>query len=121
MDILSIGEILIDLTQTGVNAKGVPLYAANPGGAPANLSVAAARLGARTAFIGKVGDDAFGRYLTDVLKRMASTCLRLPSMPCTRRALPSSLSMQTGNGASRFIGDPMRIPCLWRRRSKIFS
>ena len=38
MDILSIGEILIDLTQTGVNAKGVPLYAANPGGAPANLS-----------------------------------------------------------------------------------
>ena len=49
MDILSIGEILIDLTQTGVNAKGVPLYAANPGGAPANLSVAAARLGARTA------------------------------------------------------------------------
>lgn len=69
MDILSIGEILIDLTQTGVNAKGVPLYAANPGGAPANLSVAAARLGARTAFIGKVGDDAFGRYLTDVLKK----------------------------------------------------
>lgn len=69
MDILSIGEILIDLTQTGVNTKGVPLYAANPGGAPANLSVAAARLGARTAFIGKVGDDAFGRYLTDVLKK----------------------------------------------------
>ena len=69
MDILSIGEILIDLTQTGVNAEGVPLYAANPGGAPANLSVAAARLGARTAFIGKVGDDAFGRYLTDVLKK----------------------------------------------------
>ncbi len=69
MDILSIGEILIDLTQTGVNAKGVPLYAANPGGAPANLSVAASRLGARTAFIGKVGDDAFGRYLTDVLKK----------------------------------------------------
>lgn len=69
MDILSIGEILIDLTQTGVNAEGVPLYAANPGGAPANLSVAAARLGARTAFIGKVGDDAFGRYLTDVLRK----------------------------------------------------
>ena len=69
MDILSIGEILIDLTQTEVNAEGVPLYAANSGGAPANLSVAAARLGARTAFIGKVGDDAFGRYLTDVLRK----------------------------------------------------
>ena len=39
----------------------------NPGGAPANLAVAASRLGAQTAFIGKVGADAFGRYLKEVL------------------------------------------------------
>lgn len=45
MDILTIGEILIDLTQTGVDAGGVQQFAANPGGAPANLAVAAARLG----------------------------------------------------------------------------
>ena len=68
MDILTIGEILIDLTQTGRDEKGIPQFAANPGGAPANLAVAAAKLGAQTAFIGKVGDDAFGRYLTDVLR-----------------------------------------------------
>lgn len=68
MDILAIGEILIDLTQTGTDAKGIPQFAANPGGAPANLAVAAARLGARTAFIGKVGADAFGAYLTSVLQ-----------------------------------------------------
>ena len=54
MDILSIGEILIDLTQTGVNAKGVPLYAANPGGAPANLSVAAARLGGHLVLVSRL-------------------------------------------------------------------
>ena len=50
MDILTIGEVLIDLTQTGKDARGIPQFAANPGGAPANLAVAAARLGAQTAF-----------------------------------------------------------------------
>ena len=69
MDILAIGEILIDLTQTGTDEKGIPQFAANPGGAPANLAVAAAKLGAQTAFIGKVGADGFGSYLTSVLKQ----------------------------------------------------
>lgn len=68
MDIVTIGEVLIDLTQTGRNEQGIPQFAANPGGAPANLAVAASRLGAKTAFIGKVGADAFGRYLTEVLE-----------------------------------------------------
>ena len=67
MDIVTIGEVLIDLTQTGKDERGIPQFAANPGGAPANLAVAAARLGAQTAFIGKVGADAFGRYLKEVL------------------------------------------------------
>lgn len=67
-DIVAIGEVLIDLTQKGMDELGVGQYAANPGGAPANLAVAAARLGAETAFIGKVGADAFGSYLRRVLE-----------------------------------------------------
>lgn len=66
-DITCIGEILIDLTQIGFHESGVPLFAANPGGAPANVAVAAARLGAHTALIGKTGRDGFGRYLRQVL------------------------------------------------------
>ena len=66
MDIVTIGEVLIDLTQTGRDERGIPQFAANPGGAPANLAVAAAKLGAQTTFIGKVGEAAFGRNLTEV-------------------------------------------------------
>ena len=54
-DLTTIGEILIDLTQTGVSGAGVPQFDANPGGAPANVAVAASRLGAGAAFCGKVG------------------------------------------------------------------
>ena len=62
-DITTIGEVLIDLTQSGKTEQGIPKFDANPGGAPANLAVAASRLGARTAFIGRVGRDSFGDYL----------------------------------------------------------
>ena len=62
-DITTIGEVLIDLTQSGLTEQGIPRFDANPGGAPANLAVAAARLGAKTAFIGRVGRDSFGDYL----------------------------------------------------------
>ena len=39
MDLIAIGEILIDLTQTGISPAGIPQFSANPGGAPANLAV----------------------------------------------------------------------------------
>lgn len=84
-EIMAIGEILIDLTQTGIGADGVPQFAANPGGAPANVAVAASRLGARTAFAGKVGDDGFGAYLRQVLERDGVDCsgLRTGGQPTT--------------------------------------
>ncbi len=69
MQITTIGEILIDMTQTGTDANGNAVFAAIPGGAPANLAVAARKLGVRTAFIGCVGNDAFGALLAETLKR----------------------------------------------------
>lgn len=66
-NITAIGELLIDFTPSGKNERGVQLFAENPDGAPANVLAMAARLGGKTAFIGKVGRDAFGDFLRGVL------------------------------------------------------
>lgn len=67
IDVTAIGELLIDFTPSGANDLGMNLFARNPGGAPANVLAMNARLGGRTAFIGKVGDDDFGRFLKQTL------------------------------------------------------
>lgn len=68
-DVIAIGEVLIDFTPDGVNDQGIARFARNPGGAPANVLAMNARLGGKTAFIGKVGDDDFGRFLKGVLDK----------------------------------------------------
>lgn len=68
-DIITLGELLIDLTQRGADENGNGIFTAFPGGAPANVAVAATRLGATAGFIGKVGNDSFGRALADTLKK----------------------------------------------------
>ena len=69
MDIICLGELLIDLfpAEIGRRLTEVSAFYPRPGGAPGNVAVAARRLGLASAFIGKVGDDAFGRYLIDTL------------------------------------------------------
>ena len=101
-DITSIGEILIDLTQTGKNDANVPLFAANPGGAPANVAVAAARLGSRTAFIGKTGNDGFGSYLRQVLEEngVDHSGLQTAEGPTTMAIVSVD---ETGERSFRFI------------------
>ena len=68
-DIMTLGELLIDLTQGGTDENGNGKFTAYPGGAPANVAVAASRLGASAGFIGKVGNDAFGRSLAETLRK----------------------------------------------------
>ena len=68
-DITTFGEILIDFTWQGVSDTGQTLFAQNPGGAPANVAVAAEKLGAHTAFIGKAGKDMHGEFLKSVLEK----------------------------------------------------
>ncbi len=68
MDVTALGELLIDFTENGVSGQGNPLYEANPGGAPCNVLAMLAKLGHRTAFIGKVGNDFFGKWLKEVIQ-----------------------------------------------------
>ncbi len=67
-DVTALGEALIDFTPLGRTDTGAPIMVANPGGAPANFLCTLAKYGCRTAFIGKVGDDAFGHMLADTLR-----------------------------------------------------
>ncbi|MBI9046593.1 MAG: hypothetical protein JEZ06_19030 [Anaerolineaceae bacterium] len=69
MDIVCLGEVLIDMfpVETGRKLAAVTAFLPKPGGAPANVAVASSKLGKRSAFIGKVGEDAFGHHLAEVL------------------------------------------------------
>ena len=69
LDVAALGELLIDFTCLSTDENGYPTMAAHPGGAPANFLAALAKYGAKTAMLGKVGDDTFGRLLLDTLRR----------------------------------------------------
>lgn len=67
-DVVAMGELLIDFTQNGISSQGNPVFEANPGGAPCNVLAMLQKLGRTTAFIGKVGKDAFGSQLLKALQ-----------------------------------------------------
>lgn len=67
-DVVALGELLIDFTENGESTQGNPLLEANPGGAPCNVLAMLNKLGKKTAFIGKVGQDSFGRMLAKAVK-----------------------------------------------------
>lgn len=67
IDVTALGELLIDFTENGTSSQGNPLLEANPGGAPCNVLAMLSKLGHRTAFVGKVGADMFGKRLRQVV------------------------------------------------------
>ncbi len=66
-DVIALGELLVDFTDGGSSARGNALFEANPGGAPCNVLAMLSQLGRRTAFVGKVGADLFGRLLREAI------------------------------------------------------
>ena len=69
LDVVALGELLIDFTCVGTDSDGYPTMAAHPGGAPANFLAALAKFGAKTALLGKVGTDTFGKLLAGTVRK----------------------------------------------------
>lgn len=66
-DVTALGELLVDFTMNGLSTQQNQLFEANPGGAPCNVLAMLQKLGRKTAFIGKVGNDSFGKMLKDTV------------------------------------------------------
>ncbi len=80
-DVTATGELLIDFTRNGLSEQNNRIYEANPGGAPCNVLAMLGKLGYKTAFIGKVGDDGFGKLLKNTIseQKIDSTGLVMDS------------------------------------------
>ena len=69
IDVVALGELLIDFATQSTDGEGYPTMAAHPGGAPANFLAALTKFGAKTALLGKVGSDTFGKLLLGTLQK----------------------------------------------------
>lgn len=76
-DVVALGELLIDFTQNDVSNQHDSVFKANPGGAPCNVLSMLQNLGKKTAFIGKVGNDFFGRMLKDAIEGIGIDAVNL--------------------------------------------
>lgn len=76
-DVTALGELLVDFTENGISEQGNPILEANPGGAPCNVLAMLNNLGRKTAFIGKVGNDTFGRMLAKEVEKSGTDVTNL--------------------------------------------
>jgi len=89
MDLTCLGIILVDMfpTEVGKRLVDVQSFSPNPGGSPANVAVAAQRMGTSTAFIGKVGEDFFGEWLKKTLDDEGVSTIGMVFDPNARTSL----------------------------------
>lgn len=93
-DVVALGELLIDFTQSGSSEQGNGLFEACPGGAPCNVLAMLSKLGKKTSFIGKVGQDPFGLLLKSTLEevKIDTTGLKFDEKVPTTLALVHTLA-----------------------------
>ena len=105
-DLIALGELLIDFTENGLSAQGNPLLEVNPGGAPCNVLAMLKKLGRHCAFIGKVGDDMFGRLLRDEIIKAGICADYLLADPSVHTTLAFVKTMDNGDRDFSFYRDP---------------
>lgn len=127
-DVTALGELLIDFTPAGISTQGNICFERNPGGAPANVLACISKLGGKTAFIGKVGNDMFGHYLAGILKQynIDTTGLKFSTQANTTLAFVQldqtgdrSFSFYRNPGADTML-DPSEIDYKLIRDSRVF-
>ena len=112
MDVVALGELLIDFTCQSVDADGYPTMAAHPGGAPANFLAALSQFGAKTALLGKVGADAFGKLLTATLAKAGIETRGLIATDQVFTTLAFVTLDDTGNREFSFSRKPGADTCI---------
>ena len=104
--VVAIGELLIDFTCSGVSEQGNPLFEANPGGAPCNVLAMLDKLGHKTAFIGKVGEDIFGIRLKKILEEIDIDTTNLMMDKNVRTTLAFVQNDENGERSFSFYRNP---------------
>ena len=112
LDVVALGELLIDFTCVSTDPEGYPTMAAHPGGAPANFLAALAKFGAKTAMLGKVGSDAFGRLLLGTLDRAGISTEGIVITDDVFTTLAFVTLDETGNRAFSFSRKPGADTCI---------
>ena len=112
LDVVALGELLIDFTCQSVDEQGYPTMTAHPGGAPANFLAALAKFGAKTSLLGKVGSDAFGRMLTSTLEDAGIGTRGLVSSDEVFTTLAFVTLDETGNREFSFSRKPGADTCV---------
>ena len=105
-DVVALGEFLIDFTENGCSEQGNPLFEANPGGAPCNVLAMLKKLGRTCAFVGKVGDDLFGRMLRDTAQAAGISTEGLLLDPEAHTTLAFVKTLPSGDRDFSFYRDP---------------
>ncbi len=98
-DVVALGELLIDFTENGTSSQGNTVYEANPGGAPCNVLAMLNKLGHKTAFMGKVGVDIFGKKLKGVLDEVGIDTSGMQMDPDVRTTLAFVQTFADGDRA----------------------
>ena len=112
MDVVALGELLIDFACISTDAEGYPTMAAHPGGAPANFLAALAKFGAKTALLGKIGTDAFGKLLIGTLHNAGIETRGLVTTDDVFTTLAFVTLDETGNREFSFSRKPGADTCL---------
>ena len=105
-DVVALGELLIDFTDNGRSGQGNLLMEVNPGGAPSNVLAMLRKLGHSCAFIGKVGDDMFGKLLRDTIEEAGIVTDGLLTDPDARTTLAFVKTDERGDRDFSFYRNP---------------